>query len=437
MKFEYKIKNLALINEANIKIAPFTLIAGKNNTGKSFVTKSLYCILEALNDDYVYSKLFKLLNLIKDEFYIFSSQVDKPAKIDIEFFEYFEKDFLVNLEYLVKKIKQDERININSFSSEVEKIKLYYNRRKNIKKFSNIIIHIEKIISILDGIISILNEPERVIIREIDKNLNINFKKNFIITSLNELLDNKKNSKLSLKIENIGEVIISDNKIGFSFFRDGVEKIQKLSNVIYIDSPVYTKLKKVLKREYLFDENYLKNYPLYIDKFYDFLEKRYIGEAEFKKLSIKIQKIIKGKLEIDSFKNINYISKNGLFPIYLTAMGITNIGIIDMLIRNNVINKGSFLIIDEPEVHLHPEWQVEFVKILYEIAKAGANVVITTHSMDIVKTVEVLAKEDKENIAINKMPFSKDFNEKNTQEKISEILEELGSPFYELYFEGL
>ena len=137
------------------------------------------------------------------------------------------------------------------------------------------------------------------------------------------------------------------------------------------------------------------------------------------------------------FTNINFISKNGNFPISLTAMGITNIGIIDMLIRNNSINKGSFLIIDEPEVHLHPKWQVEFVNILYDIADAGANVIITTHSIDIVKAVELLAKKDDKNIAINRMPYSPKFKNKTIEEKISDILNDLISPYYKMYMEGL
>ena len=118
-------------------------------------------------------------------------------------------------------------------------------------------------------------------------------------------------------------------------------------------------------------------------------------------------------------------------------MGVTNIGIIDMLIRNNSINKGSFLIIDEPEVHLHPEWQVEFVNILYDIAKAGANVIITSHSIDIVKAIELLSKNDSENIAINKMPYNKEFQNKTIEEKIGDILDDLNSPYYRMYMEGL
>ena len=41
---------------------------------------------------------------------------------------------------------------------------------------------------------------------------------------------------------------------------------------------------------------------------------------------------------------------------------------------------GDVLIIEEPESHLHPAMQVEFIRQLAAVVKAGIRVVITTHS---------------------------------------------------------
>ena len=43
---ELKLKNIGMINEANVKIDGLTVIAGENDTGKSTVGKALFFIQE-------------------------------------------------------------------------------------------------------------------------------------------------------------------------------------------------------------------------------------------------------------------------------------------------------------------------------------------------------------------------------------------------------
>ena len=55
------------------------------------------------------------------------------------------------------------------------------------------------------------------------------------------------------------------------------------------------------------------------------------------------------------------------------------------------------LIIDEPEVHLHPKWQLEYVKVIVEICKIyDSKVIITTHSPYIIDAFETYSKENTE-----------------------------------------
>ena len=39
-----------------------------------------------------------------------------------------------------------------------------------------------------------------------------------------------------------------------------------------------------------------------------------------------------------------------------TASGIKQIGVVQLLLSNRKLQENSVLIIDEPEVNLHPEW---------------------------------------------------------------------------------
>ncbi len=52
-----------------------------------------------------------------------------------------------------------------------------------------------------------------------------------------------------------------------------------------------------------------------------------------------------------------------------TSTGIKEIGIIELLLKNNRLKENSFLIIDEPESSLHPEWQIKFAEILVLLVK--------------------------------------------------------------------
>ena len=80
-------------------------------------------------------------------------------------------------------------------------------------------------------------------------------------------------------------------------------------------------------------------------------------------------------------------------------------------------------------------------KTLFDLAKGGVNVVIATHSADILKWLEVHVKknpEDEGMIALNKFPANgDDSNEQDFNDKIAAIKQELTRPFADLYTAGL
>ena len=38
------------------------------------------------------------------------------------------------------------------------------------------------------------------------------------------------------------------------------------------------------------------------------------------------------------------------------------------------------LVLDEPEIHLHPEWQINFCKFIVELVSEGIPIVVSSHS---------------------------------------------------------
>lgn len=114
---------------------------------------------------------------------------------------------------------------------------------------------------------------------------------------------------------------------------------------------------------------------------------------------------------------------------------------IALLLRKGAILPGTFLFIDEPEVHLHPSWQMIFVDILYKLSKRGVNVVIASHSIDIMKAIENIMESDdnqQTHFGINQLSSdgtSVEVSESNFK-RIASIKEDLGNPFYEMTMEG-
>lgn len=100
-----------------------------------------------------------------------------------------------------------------------------------------------------------------------------------------------------------------------------------------------------------------------------------------KSVEKKVKNIINGEIKFDRNK-FTYISKDS-DPLAMedTASGIKQIGIVQLLLSNYKLKKDSFLIIDEPEVNLHPEWQIKFAEILVLLAKdLNITIYINTHS---------------------------------------------------------
>jgi predicted ATPase len=57
VRLEYNLENIGNIDNASIIIKPLTIISGVNSSGKTFVTKSLYTILDAIYQNHFLNKL--------------------------------------------------------------------------------------------------------------------------------------------------------------------------------------------------------------------------------------------------------------------------------------------------------------------------------------------------------------------------------------------
>ena len=68
--------------------------------------------------------------------------------------------------------------------------------------------------------------------------------------------------------------------------------------------------------------------------------------------------------------------------------------VLQELVINGGLREKATLILDEPEIHLHPEWQVVFAELLVILQKAmGLHILITSHSPYFISALDVFSKK--------------------------------------------
>jgi len=146
-----------------------------------------------------------------------------------------------------------------------------------------------------------------------------------------------------------------------------------------------------------------------------------------------IKNIINGEVFYDSFKDNIFYKKDGLatkFEMIQTSNGIKMFGFFQILILNKSLTKNSVLILDEPEVHLHPKWQLEYAKLIVSLVKENIIVLVNSHSPYMIEALQRYGSQAKiqMNFYLAKIT-GKQSTFKDVTNNISPIFEQLSEPF--------
>ena len=414
------VENIGIIKKANVTIDVLTVLAGNNDTGKSTIGKILFSIVKSISRykedleedkeknikqlvDRIYFILRRKINFneniaIKDMFYPVSF-IDDISKNSIEAVndriefintEDMGKIIYERLQDLKKIVEQDDNKN-ETIKRAFKKI-LY-------SEFADEIInkHIEK------------NEVSYINIKEGQNEiLNINVKNlNDIVFELNDdLYFNDSTLIETPMILNFSESI--ENARSYFEIRDKNDRLNFLGmpNIAFHIKDIDSKLKEsIYSDESLFKSN---------------------------ELSQKISDIVNGEMKfISKEKEFIYIKKDGKrYKSINTASGIKSFGILQMLFNSGLIDERSIIIIDEPEVHLHPKWQLKYAELIVLLVKNNINILVTTHSPYMIESLELFSQ--KEEISSNFYIAQKNGNNTiitNLNNNLEEIYKSLSDPF--------
>jgi predicted ATPase len=156
-----------------------------------------------------------------------------------------------------------------------------------------------------------------------------------------------------------------------------------LNSPLFIETPdLLAKFSYIKNTSILLQQNQL-NFPLPIEVTDLILR---ISQPQIKNKNIKlfqyIKNIIDGEVYYDKTKDDIFYKKGNLrLEMYKTSNGIKMFGFFQMLILNESIKEGTILILDEPEVHLHPKWQLLLAEFIVNIVnEIKVKVLVTSHS---------------------------------------------------------
>jgi len=375
----FSFKNLGIIESAEIDIKGLTVITGLNDTGKSFLSKAIYSIIKTIREakdngnydkaDQFEMKLRPLNSVLRQS----------PGSNFERFYSSFRSEIVNGI---IRKIADDILLAVlEEWKAEFLKI---------IKENNIIIENVDHLFKELAGIISSKSDVEEMYMSYFDK---------MIIQQLFRGQINNFETEKSLRINcddldgNVLEVNIVENKTA----------TLKLNNAFFyqdatlIDSPIILQLAFFIRQSRVRpqirrNDDRLPNY--YLDLVYKL--PGYNLDAPYPFIYSDIEKLIGGKfIYKEKSDNFVYLKNSGHeVEATNTANGIKSFGLLQLLLTSGVVNQSSLLIIDEPEVHLHPKWEVEYAKIIIALVKTGIPILLSSHSPYLLRALKKYSKGD-------------------------------------------
>ena len=372
------IKNVGRLKEADVEINGITIIAGENNTGKSTVGKVLWSIFSSF---YKINEQIAIEKQESIEKVIFNSFLDSMYQYNMGYLDpfYNEEKEKENIKKVSKKI-------VNTFENIKDDTELKYYLINTLNKiiYSDVNASNYKIDEIVK-ILRITNDRigEIAILKRLLKEFN---------NQINNIYSEAEaEMELIIKDKSL-KIVIEDNKI-----KDLREDIYVNTEVFYIDDPhIVDELEEISMEKIKFSHRgQLIENLLNVEK--ESVINELLAEDRWEKINDKLNDIIQGKFtRKKNGRSFFYEEKNGYEKINVKnlSMGLKVFTIIKLLIQNNSLKENGTIILDEPEIHLHPEWQIKFAELIVLLQKEfGMHILLTTHSPYFLKAIQVYSKK--------------------------------------------
>ncbi len=372
MSLTVRLKNIGILKQAEFSLGDLTLICGENNTGKTYATYALYGFLQSWSR-------FSPIQISEDQI----RNLLTHGTFEIELTQYVEQANQTLIDACKRYPKQLDEI----FAAPED---TFHNSKLHIDIGENNLRNRE-----INGKIRTTQEG------------NFNFSKHIGSEILTVTIEMEKEKR---KIDSHFARMCVELAILRAFFSDALPRpficsVERTGAAIFrkelnfarnrlLDQIAKTN-QKVDSRELLF-EGY-QNYPWPVKTNVDFTRqlediaksKSFIAK-EYPEILDDFTDIVGGTYTITQNDQLYYIPK-GTRPLTMVESSSSARALLNLSFYLNCIaQKGDLLMIDEPELSLHPENQRRIARLFARLANIGVKVFVTTHSDYIVKELNTL-----------------------------------------------
>ena len=370
MKLKVHIQNIGKIKKGTITVRPFTILAGPNNTGKTLFSKTLYSVLDAMNDNLMLISIQSYLEPLRESVRLLMYVVelesvthkklekkssDKKEMIDQKLSLRLKlksiRTHIRQLEILFAKYSvHQKRTELSSFTTKLQ------NNPKIKEGLNRVISDGQHILSFFDQITeeqfdftSLTNDKKKDLLKEqvkqsiqylqalldtpptkiVNKGFSIALKRNmtgsFQVPQLHKLIKgNSELANIQITRENgvskedrssstlICQSAIGGNNIESKLSLIGWLDLQYKSRVVYLESPTHWKLRNALMRfanrnEFFYNTRKNLLVPKYWTDLNLMLMDEWSGEMAFPKIFQDLtEKILKGKMTMSGSGSLQF-----------------------------------------------------------------------------------------------------------------------------------
>ena len=370
------IENIGKVKKAEVEINGITVIAGENDTGKSTVSRALFAVFNGfhnINDQLNKERLQSVHNLIEREYH---------KNLDIHY-----RTGWLSIGDLAKSILDDRDVFAQNRDELREHIVCW-------AKAMSETLTLQQMEAFADGLVPEIQEVLKVTDEEIMKSA---FGKRLRQEFNNQIcnLYSKEEGRLQLQIrESMTQIKVLGNMV-----TDIRGAMDLHTETVYLDDPF------ILEQ---------RSWRFYVEvpEEYDHrahLKKRILGgqrelntveeilvNKKMESIIRQIYKVCSGNIVSDSKVGLGYQASDEdvVFNLNNLSTGLKTFVILKMLLLNGTLEENGTIILDEPEIHLHPEWQLVFAELIVLLLRDfHMHILINTHSPYFLNAIEVYSEK--------------------------------------------
>ena len=370
------IRNVGKLKKADVEINGITVITGENDTGKSTVGKVLWSVFNSFYK--VYEQIEKeRIDFVNEQIYSYVRNLDKLDNVKKKTLD-MATDIIQNYSIYYRNEE-----NIKNYITEKFKENNYFVDAKVIEELTGDLYFVLGIKSI-EIISFIIEQKLSTEFHDEIKNKNIESQEE---ASIELCIRNKiLNFNIEEGIDVAGEFVEN--------LKGDIDNFDLLTEAVFIDNPfIIDDIENIFEQK---KKNYRQHLvsKLYYNRNENTVKKMYVNE-KLEKIYKKLNSVASGKITI---KNLDVYYKDSKIEINAKNLstGLKTFAIIKMLLQNGTLEENGTIILDEPEIHLHPEWQLKFAELIVLLQKEfGMHILLTTHSPYFVSAIEVFSEKYK------------------------------------------